>query len=223
MRTRAGDALKEYEAAYNARPSFSEAYFRAGVVLRNRGSVAEAKEAFERAMKANPAAPAVPRYSNNLAFSLAKLGRVEEALMLYGKNTYYPLSAIEASRFLMERGDLKRARDSVQRAVDWLSDKDIAASPQNQGPWDFEIGTEGIQLTEPRDKLCYAQIELAATTFLLGNESLADDVVKRASCSGVINDVIAIVNWDLALVAKANANTAKHIDSFRQRVLERLN
>ena len=72
---RAGDALKEYEAAYKARPSFSEAYFRAGVVLLHRGSVDEAKDAFERAMKANPAAAAVPRYSNSLAFCLAKLGR----------------------------------------------------------------------------------------------------------------------------------------------------
>ena len=53
---RAGDALKDYQAAYTMRPSLSEAYFRAGVVLRNRGSILEAKEAFQLAIQANPAA-----------------------------------------------------------------------------------------------------------------------------------------------------------------------
>jgi tetratricopeptide (TPR) repeat protein len=220
---RAGDALQDYQAAYTLRPSLSEAYFRAGVVLRNRGSRLEAKEAFQLAIQANPAAPAIPRYSNNLAFCLAKLGRLEEALWLYGQNTHYPLSALEASRLLLERGEIKRARDFVQRAVDWLSDEKIAALPQNQGPWDFETSQEGIQLTEHRDKLCYAQIQLAATTFLLGHENVASDAVRRVSCAGVMADVIDIVNWDLEVVRKANSDTAGSIDTFRIRILERLN
>jgi hypothetical protein len=154
---------------------------------------------------------------------LAKLGRLDEALWLYGQNTHYPLSALEASRLLLARGEIKRARDFVQRAVDWLSDETIAALPQNQGPWDFETSQEGIQLTEQRDKLCYAQIQLAATTFLLGQENVASDAVRRVSCAGVIADVMDIVNWDLEVVRKANADTAGSIDTFRRRILERLN
>jgi tetratricopeptide (TPR) repeat protein len=119
---RAGDALHDYQAAYTIRPSLSEAYFRAGVVLRNRGSIPEAQEAFQLARQANLAAPAIPRYSNNFAFCLAKLGRLEEALALYGQNTNYPLSALEASRLLLARGEMRWARDFVQRAVDWLSE-----------------------------------------------------------------------------------------------------
>ena len=220
---RAGDALKEYEKAYRARPSFSEAYFRAGVVLIHRGSIKDAKDALERATTANAAAAAVPRYSNSLAYCLAKLGRLDEALTLYGKNANYPLSAIEASRLLMIRGEVKQARDFIQRAVNWLNNNTIAALPDNQGPWEFEAGREGVRLSEHREKLCYAQISLAATTFLLGNENMASDMVKRAPCSGVAQDAIDIVKWDLEIVRKANDSLAKPIQSFETRILESLN
>jgi tetratricopeptide (TPR) repeat protein len=219
---RAGDALNEYERASRARPSFSEAYFRAGIVLLHRGSIKDAKEALERAMNANPAAAAVPRYSNALAFCLAKLGRLDEALTIYGRNSNYPLSAIEASRLLMIRGEVKQARDLIQRAVNWLNDEKIAALPDNQGPWEFEAGNQGVRLTGHSEKICYAQIALAAATFLLGNENLASDTAKRAPCSGVVQDAIDIVKWDLETIRKANGSLAKQIQAFETRILEAL-
>ena len=144
-------------------------------------------------------------------------------MTLYGKNSNYPLSAIEASRLLMIRGEVKQARDFIQRAVNWLSDERIAALPDNQGTWEFEAGNQGVRLTEHTEKLCYAQISLAATTFLLGNETLASDTVKRASCSGVVQDATDIVKWDLAVVRKANHTLAPQIQSFETRILETLN
>jgi hypothetical protein len=66
-------------------------------------------------------------------------------------------------------------------------------------------------------------MRLAVTTFLLGNENLVSDAVKRVSCKGVIADVIDIVDWDLEIVRQANADTAKPIDTFRTHILERLN
>jgi tetratricopeptide (TPR) repeat protein len=220
---RAGDALKEYEWAYKARPSFSEAYFRAGVVLLHRGSINDAKDAFERAMNSNPAAAAVPRYSNSLAFCLVKLGRLDEALNLYGKNSNYPLSAIEASRLLLIRGQVRQARDFIQRAVDWLNDKEVATLPDNQGPWEFEAGAEGVRLNQHVEKLCYAQIALSVTQFLLGETKTAKEIVGRAPCAGVVQDVTDIVNADLDSVVKANDKLAKQIQSFRSEILESLN
>jgi tetratricopeptide (TPR) repeat protein len=219
---RAGDALQDYQAAYTMRPSFAEAYFRVGVVLRRRGDIAAAKAVFTRALDAHPVARAIPRYSNNLAFCLAKLGSLDAALEYYGQNTQYPLSALEASRLLLQRGELTQARDFVQRAVDWLSDPQVAALPQNQGPWEFETSTDGIQLTEPRDKLCYAHIQLAMTMFLLGNEPGANDVIQRVSCAGVVADVRDIVTWDLERIRHANADLAEQIEIFQRRILERL-
>jgi hypothetical protein len=117
---------------------------------------------------------------------------------------------------------MTRARDFVQRAVDWLRDPQVATLPQNQGPWDFETSTEGIQLTEHRDKLCYAHLQLAATLFLLGNEPGASDVIQRISCAGAVADVRDIVTWDLEMVRHANAALATQIETFQRRILARL-
>ena len=131
---RVGDALQAYQTAFDKRPSLAEASFRAGVVLRQRGDISAAATAFAQAMQANQAAPAVPRYRNNLAFCMAKLDRLKEALTLYGASQQYPLSALEASRLLLAHGEIPQAHDAVQRAVAWLQDRDIAVLPQNQGP-----------------------------------------------------------------------------------------
>lgn len=219
---RVGDALQDYQAAYARRPSLSEAYFRAGVMLRHHGRLLEAAEAFQRAMHANTMALAIPQYSNNLAFCLSKLGNLEEALRLYGQNAEHPLSALEASRLLLAGGEMTQARDAVQRAVAWLSDRRIAALAQNQGPWDFETNQQGIRLTEHRDKLCYAQVQLAGITFLLGHEQVASDMVKGVSCAGVLADVLDIVHWDLEVVRKANGNMAQVLDTLRAQLLEPL-
>ena len=220
---RAGDALKQYEGAYKLRPSLSEAFFRSGVIFSHRGSFVEAQQAFERALKASPAAAEVPRYRNNLAFVLAKLGKQDEAIDLYGQNAEYPLSAIEAARLFMQRGELKRARDSMQLAINWLRDDRVADAWYNQGPWDLETSKEGVQLAQRKEKLCYAVIGLAATRFLLGDEESSRRTAKEAMCSGAADDVSEIISWDLDAVRKANSALLEPIERFRTQVLNQLN
>ena len=43
---------------------------------------------------------------------------------------------------------------------------------------------------------------------------MASDMVKRAPCTGVVQDAIDIVKWDLEIVRKANDTLAKPIQSF---------
>ena len=50
----------------------------------------------------------------------------------------------------MIRGEVKQARDFIQRAVNWLNNDNIAALPDNQGPWEFEAGQRRVRLSEHR-------------------------------------------------------------------------
>jgi type IV pilus biogenesis/stability protein PilW len=78
---RAPDALREFDAALEIDPRFAEAHLGRGVVLEyGFGKLAEAEQAYRRALEIRPA---YPEALNDLGQLLARTGRYEEAVRAF--------------------------------------------------------------------------------------------------------------------------------------------
>jgi len=223
---RRDDALKHYDAAKRANPQLSEAFFRTGVVYLDQGRLPEAKAMFERALTANALAPLVPRYRNNLAYTLGKLGSYEEAIAEYGKHPKYALSAVESARLLWLAGgadDLARARDHLEQAITWLTDEATGPQPDNRAPWVRGRQRRHRVQGAPREALLRA-LALSATQFLRDDETSAvkNAAQVRESCKGVLADLQAVLGSDLSLVARTNLSLQGKVNAYRIRILDTL-
>jgi len=213
------EAIQFYDKARQLHPNLAEAYFRLGVLHDQQGEWDEARRMYE---KAADLSPATPKYRNNLAYLFLQKREYDEAIKQYGMNDRYPLSALEISKIYWLIGNLPQARDHQLRAIQWLEDEQIAALPQNQGPWYFEIGSARVELVDLMEKRCYASYALSATWHLLGREGDAEARLKevRNLCPARLTDLKDVIRYDLERVAEANGNLKVSIESYRKRFLD---
>jgi hypothetical protein len=106
--------------------------------------------------------------------------------------------------------------------IQWLEDEQIAALPQNQGPWYFEIGSASVELVDLAEKRCYAAHALSAIWYLLGKEGEAEARLKEARdlCPARLTDLRDVIRYDLERVAEANGSLRASIESYRKRFLD---
>jgi protein O-mannosyl-transferase len=112
------DAMKEYHAALEIKPTLPEAHNNLGAVLVRKGDLDGAIGEYQRALETDP------RYSdayNNMGVALVKKGKVEEAIAYYHKalelspefeDAYYDLG-----NALRSKGDLPGAIAQYRRAL----------------------------------------------------------------------------------------------------------
>jgi hypothetical protein len=98
----------------------------------------------------------------------------------------------------------------------------VASLPENQWPWYFKLsGTGGVKLAARNEKLCYAQLALSATLDLRGDGAGAVQEIGRAAatCGPRLEDVKAVVSWELERVADEVPELAARAAASRRRLL----
>jgi tetratricopeptide (TPR) repeat protein len=194
-------ALQSYQAAAKLNPNLAEAYFRMGVLYDKKG---DSRQALEMHKTATGISPSSPQYAANLADQYFKRGEYREALATYGQIGNFPLAALESGKIHRLLGELTEARQKELIALEWLGQKQVASSAENQLPWYFEVSeTEGVRLTSDAEKSCYARLETSVTLFLQGDEAPAAVQARQAAaaCGPHYPDVQAIVRWEMQRVA----------------------
>ena len=214
------EALSFYQKAVKLRPELAEAHFALGRLFDRDGNRKEAKHHYEKAAEISST---TSKYRNNLADLLFREGDYDEAINQYGRNDHYPLSALEISKIYWTKGNLALARDKQRQAIAWLESEQIAAEPQNQGPWEFEISrNEGVRLSTLQEKRCYAYSTLLVSLSLLGQEAEAEDIHKKTHsfCGTVEVDVKDIIRYDLARMEAMNSVYTAKTMAYRERFLK---
>ena len=213
-------AIKYYETALAAQPDLAEAYFKLGVLNDQSGDMLKAEQMYQEAIKRSKT---TPRYRNNLAYLYTKKGPqwYDRAIEEYGRNTRYPLSALEAATLSWFKGRLSQGRDLQLQAVQWLDDDAIAALPENRGPWYFEVGTEGIEVVTRAEKQCLAYLALSASVFMEGERNRALGYADRARslCSARFGSIRDVVEFDLGRLAREQPLLAQPAAEFSGDVL----
>jgi tetratricopeptide (TPR) repeat protein len=213
------EAIPYLEKAIKLNPSLAEAHFTLGVLYDQQDRWDEAKAEY---VKAAEVSQSTPKYRNNLAYFYFKQGDYGKAIEEYGKISEYPLSALELARIYWLRGELKQARDIQAQAIGWLNDERVMTKAENQDPWYFEVGKEGIEFYDLEEKKAYAFYSLCATFFLLGQDQEARAFADKARALGVAHEanVTEVLSFDLGNLARKNTGLAKQIDTFQERWLK---
>lgn len=192
-----GNAERHYRAAVAAVPGLAEAYFGLGVLLDRTGRSSEAEQAYRAAIESSGEKPT---YRNNLGYVLAKQGKYDEALAEYGKvKANCPQTALETARVLWFKGNLPRAAQFQERAIETLDRPDVMALPENGEPWYFEAGSDGVSLATPQEKRCISLLSLAATRCLLEDAEAArrHRDAARGACGSRWLDLKDVLAHDL--------------------------
>jgi tetratricopeptide (TPR) repeat protein len=211
-------AALRYRHAVELDPELAEGYFRLGVLSDQTGDATSAEAYYRRAADSGQDNPA---YGNNLAYLFLKAGRYEDALREYGRLEQYPLAALEAAKVLWALGRLDEAADRQRQAIRWLEEPTVANLPPNQGPWYFEIpqARQGVRLTAPGDKLCYARLALAATWILQGREDELKQSSSAANCPELPAELKQVLSADLRRYAESHPELVEKSRAFRRRYL----
>jgi hypothetical protein len=95
----------------------------------------------------------------------------------------------------------------------------MASLPENALPWIFEVSaSQGVSIPSEEQKRCYARLELAATLYLMDNQSQAVENSNRAAqaCGSQTRDVKAVVDRELARVADEREELAPKVETARR-------
>jgi tetratricopeptide (TPR) repeat protein len=189
-------ALAEYRNAAKHEPQLAEAYFNIGVILDFTGRPDSAFEQYQTAVRLSPG---TARYRNNLADLYFRREDYREAIAEYGQIDRFPVAAIDVAKIYRLQGKLEDARGREEDAILWLKDLSIQKN-EEQTPWAFDVSpVEKKQLRLIHEKQCYADLELAVTSFLQGNEGEAASTIPLAlaRCGSRAQEVKQILNWEL--------------------------
>lgn len=209
-------ALAEYQKAVQRDPGLAEAYFDTGRIRDLEGDPDGALEPYQKAAALSPATPA---YHNNLADLYFRRQEYDKALGEYGQVTNFPLSALEAAKIYRLQNKLTDAAGREEDAVQWLKDPSMQLAEQ-QRAWAFEVSpTQQVRLVLLDEKLCYAELELAMTQFLQGDDSEATSMVpaalgKSGSCRSRRTELTGILRWELHRLGSEVPRLAKGSEEF---------
>jgi tetratricopeptide (TPR) repeat protein len=178
------DALREYREAVAIDPELAHGYSGQALVFDLRGRPSRALDHYARALEVSPHSP---RYRNNYAYQLYRVGRYDDAIAQYEAVlaldptfmlSYYVLGA--AHRLAGRPG---RARDVHRTLLALLADKRVRGLARNAGAWFFHVipaeakarrgvGPRAVMnLVDLRQKRAYAHLSMALTNALLADEA----------------------------------------------------
>ncbi len=214
------EAMEEYSRAIKMNSKIAEAYFRRGVIYDKEGNLKHALTEYQKAVAISPYST---QYRDNLADAYFKRGEYEEAVLEYGHIDRFPLAALESGNIHRLLGNLDEAREQELTAIGWLGDKSVANRAENQLPWYFTDGTEGVRIATPDEKLCYARFEVAATVYLQGDERQAEENAKEAiqACGVRSSHVKMAVRWEMERVANERDEWKVRAEAYSERFLGR--
>ncbi len=213
-----GGAFADYEEAVKREPRLAEAFFDMGRILDLESNPDSALEQYQRAAQLSPG---TPRYHNNLADLYFRQGDYDKALEEYGKVEKFPLSALEASKIYRLQDKLDVARGREEDAIRWLQEPSVRTA-EGQNAWAFEVSaTQQVRLGLIDEKACYAELELAVTKFLQGDEGQAASAVPAAlgKCSSRQTELKDILKWELHHLGSEVPRLTQSADKFAGRFL----
>ena len=211
-------AIGYYQTATQINPAVAEAYFDLGVLYDQTGQPALAEDAYQQAVNKSGT---TAKYRNNLAYWYFKQHQYPEALQEYGKTSQFPLSALESAKIDWRLGKLDEAQANQSLALQWLDDAELMKKPEQQDPWYFEIGNQGVELIAVPEKKSYAWLCLSVSQFLLGHSKQAEASIAsvrklKLPRQSVIDGIVRV---DLDQLAQSNKALAKSIDDLIARPL----
>jgi tetratricopeptide (TPR) repeat protein len=211
-------AFAEYQEAAKRDPRLAEAHFDMGRILDLEG---EPDSALEEYRMAAHLSPGTPRYHNNLADLYFRREEYDNAIEEYGRIAKFPLAALEVAKIYRLQGKLDDARGREEDAIRWLKDPSVSKA-EEQNAWAFDVSAiQQVRLSLVEEKQCYADLELAVTRFLQGDESQAASAVPAVfeKCGSRQGELKGIVNWELRRLGSQTPALAPRCDAFTKRFL----
>jgi len=216
MRDDLAGALDDYQEAAKSEPKLAEAHFNLGIVLDRQGKPDSALPEYRTAVQLSPG---IPRYHQNLADAYFRAEAYDNAIEEYGYMGEFPLAALELAKIYCLQNKLEEAQGREEDAARWLKDPAVQrVEEQNQNGWLFEVGPlNAVRLGPLVEKQCYADLELALTRFLAGDEGIAS-VVRAAfeKCSSRKTELKEILTWELHKLGSQNAKVSERADKFAE-------
>jgi len=203
-------ALPFYQKAIDINKNLAEAHFDLGVLYEQQGKKSEAKAEYEQAVSLRT----IPKYQDNLAHIYFKQGDDDRAIEMYGKISNYPLSALELAKIYWIRGELQQAESSQRQALQLLNDEQLMSKTENQEPWYFEVGNDGLELIQLAEKKDYSHFCLSVSLFLQGKDNDAKHELNdlRSTRQAEIKNIITA---DLNSLARANSHFSERITAYQ--------
>jgi tetratricopeptide (TPR) repeat protein len=211
-------AFAEYQEAVKREPALAEAHFDMGRILDLEGDPDSALKEYQIAAQLSPA---TPRYHDNLADLYFRREDYDAAIAEYGLMGEFPLAALELAKIYRLQGKLDVARGREEDAVRWLKDP-LVKNAEERNAWALEVSrTQQVRLQLPDEKDCYADLELAVTRFLQGDEAQAATAVPAAftKCSSRKPELKDILKWELRRLGNQTPTLKKGSDAFAERFL----
>jgi tetratricopeptide (TPR) repeat protein len=156
------------------------------------------------------------RYHNNLASLYFQLGDYDKAIEEYGQVAKFPLSALEVARIYRLQGKLDDALGGQEDAIRWLKEPAVQLA-EEPNAWAFDVSpTQQVRLGPIKEKECYAELELAVTKYLHGDEGKAVNDVPAAfgKCSSRQRELKDIWEWELHRLGSEVPGFTQRSDKF---------
>ncbi|MBV8820383.1 MAG: TIR domain-containing protein [Acidobacteriaceae bacterium] len=211
-------ALADYRDAVRREPGLGEAHFGMGNVLDRLDQPDSAVPEYEAAVRQ---APDVPRYRHDLADLFFKSGAYDRAVEQYERMGEFPLAALDLAKIYRLQGRLDEAAGRDEDAIRWLREPSVVSREEGNG-WIVEVSPlKGVRLGPIEEKRCYADLELAMTRFLAGDERWAAQAVAAGfeKCSSRRKELSDILRWELHRLGSENAKLGGRSDQFAGRFL----
>jgi tetratricopeptide (TPR) repeat protein len=217
----AGDregAFADYQEGVKREPKLAEAYFNMGRILDIEGDPDRALKQYQKAAQISPG---TSRYHDNLSSLYFRLGDYDMAIEEYGQVARFPLSALGAARIYRLQGKLDDALGREEDAIRWLREPSVQLA-EEPNAWAFDVSpTQQVRLGPIKEKECYAELELAVTTYLRGDEGKATNEVSAAlgKCSSRQRELKDILKRELHRLGSEVPALTQRSDKFVSKFL----
>jgi tetratricopeptide (TPR) repeat protein len=204
-----------FDRALELNFDYPEAHFHKGELYEQQDKLEAAKNEYALAIDIIPAA----KYHTSLAHLYLKQRHFDLAITEFEKNSEYPLSALESAKIYWQRDQLGVALMRQLQAIEWLTNNDIMAMPENQDVWVFPVEDDRtVKLNTVDKKKAYAYFSVAVTLFLLDNRDEAENYMQKMRVLDIPRpaDLDAIMNSDLDTFILELGSYAPKIGAFRK-------
>lgn len=214
-------AFAEYQEAVKREPRLAEAYFDMGRIL---DLELDPDSALLQYQKAAQLSPGTPAYHNNLADLYFRREEYDKAIEEYGQVADFPFSALQAAKIYRLQNRLDDATGREEDAIRWLKDPSVQRAEQPQA-WAFDVSpTQQLRLGLLDEKQCLAELELAVTRFLRGDETQTGSVVlatlgESGRCHSRRKELTDILRWELRRLGNEVPQLTKGCEQFAAKYL----
>jgi len=212
-----GGALKDFEDAVQRERQLAEAHFDMGLTFDAQHNPDSAIEPYKTACDISPH---TARYCDNLADLYFRQGDYPAAIKVYGKTEQHPNSRLELAKIYRLQRRLAEAAEREEEAIRWLNEPSAPDEQQNSWLVDKGANKPPVELTEIKEKQCYAELELAVTEFLRrGDENATASAVSAGfgKCASRQEEVKAILQWELRRLGSEVPQYTQRTDRFTEK------